>query len=123
MLLRLIAHTGTNALLLYIASQKIAGFSIAPGLENLFVVAAIFTALYLFVRPLAKLILGPLIVLTLGLGILLINAGMLILLDFLSVRITIEGIVPLSYATLLITALNVFVSIVLKPLLREKKSE
>jgi putative membrane protein len=77
---------------------------------NLAVLAAIFTTLNLFLRPLIKLLLSPLVFLTLGLFSLVINAGLLYLLDYLSESIIITGLLPLAYATLIVTVINAVVS-------------
>jgi uncharacterized membrane protein YvlD (DUF360 family) len=52
------------------------------------------------------LFLGPIIIITLGLGIIIINAIILYLLDYFLVQITISGLYPLIYATLIISVIN-----------------
>jgi putative membrane protein len=73
---------------------------------NLLIAAGIFTLINLYIRPLIKMILSPVVVLTLGLFTLVINAGMLYLLDILSENVTITSTESLIYGTLLITAVN-----------------
>lgn len=104
---RLIFSFFSNLVALLFAGAFIPGFEISANLINLLIAAAIFTLINLYIRPLVKLILSPIIILTLGLFILVINAGMLYLLDILSVNVTITGIEPLIYGTLLITAVNI----------------
>ena len=98
-----------NAFALLLAKNIVSGFVL---LDNFFViieVAAVFTAINLFLKPILKLILGPIIILTLGLGLIVVNAALLKLLDFLSKDLTIENIIALLYATLIISAVNVIV--------------
>ena len=73
---------------------------------NLAIAAIIFMLINTYLRPLVKMILSPLVFLTLGLFTLVINGGMLYLLDILSEGVTINGNEPLIYGTLLITGVN-----------------
>lgn len=95
-----------NALALWITSYFLPNFFLTPNLTDLLGVALIFTALNYLVRPIFKLMLMPFIILTLGLGLLAVNAFMLYLLDMLSKDITIQGILTLVYATLIVGVLN-----------------
>lgn len=108
---RLIFSYVVNALALLAAAEYIQGFTIAGGVPGLLSVALVFTAITVFIRPFFKFVLTPVIILTLGLGILVVNAGMLWLLDFFSAQITIETLEALLYATLLISAIHLFISI------------
>ena len=96
----------SNLIALILAGTFIAGFQISDNLTNLMIAAAVFMLLNTYLRPLIKMILSPLIILTLGLFTLVINAGMLYLLDILSENVTIGGREPLIYGTLLITGVN-----------------
>lgn len=95
-----------NFFALLIAGSVIPGFVISNNLVNLAIAAAIFMLINTYLRPLVKMILSPLVFLSLGLFTLVINAGMLHLLDILSDNVTIGGKEPLIYGTLLITAVN-----------------
>jgi len=70
------------------------------------VAAGVFTLINLFIRPLIKTVLSPLVFVTLGLFTLVINAGMLYLLDILNQSVTIGTTESLIYGTLLITGVN-----------------
>ncbi|MBI3046146.1 MAG: phage holin family protein [Candidatus Harrisonbacteria bacterium] len=96
----------SNFITLLIAGNFISGFEISDNLVNLAVAAAIFMLINTYLRPLIKMVLSPLVFLTLGLFTLVINAGMLYLLDILSENVTIRGIESLIYGTLLITGVN-----------------
>lgn len=95
-----------NALAFFALGSYVKGFSVATDIKDLLILSAIFTVLYFVLRPIVKLFLGPLIVLTLGLGLLVVNAVMLVLVDFLSPALTIGGVEPLIIATLAISVLN-----------------
>jgi putative membrane protein len=87
---RVLILIGINALALWVASELVSGITLAMGLWKILLVAAIFGLINAFVRPVAKLLSLPVIVLTLGLFILLINAAMLLLADWLTASLDIE---------------------------------
>jgi len=103
---RLIFFLFSNFIALLVAGTFINGFGIPNNLINLLIAAGIFTIINLYLRPIIKMLLSPVIILTLGLFTLVINAGMLYLLDILSESVNITGTEPLIYGTLLITAIN-----------------
>ncbi|MDP3947574.1 MAG: phage holin family protein [bacterium] len=115
---RVIFSFFSNAIALLLAAEYIAGFEIAGGLPGLLSVALVFTAITIFVRPFFRFVLTPLIILTLGLGIFVVNAGMLWLLDFFSEQVTIQGLGTLLFATLLISALHFIINISARALFR-----
>lgn len=103
-----------NLIALMAAAYFVPGFSITPKIENLLALAGALTIINLLIKPLLKLIFSPFIILSLGLFSLVINATMLKILDVLSVNITISGIQPLIYATLIITAVNLLLTFIAK---------
>ncbi len=100
----------SNSAALLAAGYFVKGFEISPGLPNFFIVASIFTLMNIFIRPILKLILSPIIILTFGLGIFLVNVLTLYLLDFFSANITITGLNSLLYSTLIITLINILIN-------------
>ncbi len=97
----------SNLLALFLAGTYIAGFAITSNFTDLLIVAGIFTLINWFIRPLIKMLLSPIVFLTMGLFTLVINAGMLKLLTILSTNVSIVGTESLIYATLLITGVNI----------------
>lgn len=95
-----------NAIALAAAAYFVSGFNIPTEPKSFLLATLIFTLIYAFVRPIIKLILTPVLIITLGLGIILVNAFMLYLLDFFSNDITINGLPPLFYATLIISLVH-----------------
>lgn len=106
----------SNLVALLAADYFVAGFEIAPGFANYLTAAAILTLINIFIKPLIKFILTPFIILTLGLGIILVNALTLYLLDFFSEQITITGISTLIYATLIVSIVNILINFSAKKL-------
>jgi len=103
-----------NGLGLYMAAKYVPGFNIPINLEGLIYVSLALTAINLFIRPVIKLVLSPLILLTLGLASVLVNLGMLYLLDYLLPSVTISGILPLLLATLVLGTINFVIHITTK---------
>lgn len=95
-----------NALAFFALGSYVEGIYVATDFKDLLLLSAIFTAVYFILRPIVKMFLGPLIVLTLGLGLIVVNAVVLVLVDFLSPALTIEGVESLLIATLAISVLN-----------------
>lgn len=105
---KLIFLLASNTLALLAADYFVEGFFIQPTWQSYLKVAAVFTILNLFLRPILKLVLSPLIFITLGLGVIIVNALILYGLDWLLNDITITGLYPLIYATLIIGVVNFF---------------
>lgn len=111
----------SNAIALWVAAHIVDGFWIQPSLATYLQVIIVFTLLNLFIRPILKLLLSPLILITLGLGIIIVNALMLYLLGWALSSIVIAGLVPLIYATLIIGAVNFLLHGSAKHLYRSQK--
>ena len=103
---RIVVAVLVNAIALYAAATYIAGFKLEGSAEQIIGMAVILTALNFFVKPILKLVLGPIIILTLGIGLILVNMLMLYILDFISKNLTIETIPALLYATILFGVIN-----------------
>ncbi len=109
LLARFILLVASNAIALFAADYFIEGVSF-PTTPLVFIeVIAIFTLLNFFLKPIIKAVLSPLIVLTLGVGIIVINALMLYILDWALDTVTIAGLYPLVYATLIIGVINTII--------------
>ena len=95
-----------NALAFFAIGSYVSGVYVATDIKDLLLLSAIFTVLYFILRPIVKMFLGPFIILTLGLGLLVVNAIMLILVDFLSPALKIDGVESLAIATIAISVIN-----------------
>lgn len=110
---RFLFTIAVNAVALWVASKLISGFTLEKGFWKILLVAAIFGLVNAVIRPVAKLLSLPLIILSLGLFTLIVNAVMLVLTDWLTASLDIEGFGSAVLAALVITlvswALNVLV--------------
>lgn len=95
-----------NSIALLAAATYIPGFKLDGDLKQIVGMALILTLLNFTIKPILKLVLGPIIVLTFGLGLILVNALVLYILDILSKNLTIETIPALIYATILVGFIN-----------------
>lgn len=104
--MRLIAKLLVIALAVWIIAAVVPGVHVHPGIANYLVIAVIFAAVNVLVRPVLKLLSFPLLVLTLGLFLIVINAAMLGLTAALTDRLSIDGVGPAFVASLLISAVT-----------------
>jgi len=106
-----IIHVFSNVVALLAATYFVAGFVFGGNFVDLFIAALVLTLINAVIRPILKLFLGPFIVLTFGLFVLVINAVMLYLLDIWSAPLTIEGYIALFWATLIVTIVNLVINL------------
>lgn len=106
---RFVFHVFSNTVGLFAASRLIAGFVFTGNFTELLIAAGVLALINMFLRPILKLIFGPLIVLTLGLFIIVVNALTLYILDLFITPLRITGYLPLLYASLLIGLINFLV--------------
>ncbi|MBI4095159.1 MAG: phage holin family protein [Candidatus Liptonbacteria bacterium] len=112
---RLVSTLFGNAAGILAAWYVIPGFNLEnPGILEIAVLAGALTVLNIFVKPVLKLLFGPLLLLTLGLGIIVINAFLLFLLDTWSENLTIEGVLPFAFGALVISAANILIHLFVK---------
>jgi putative membrane protein len=111
LILKIILFIFVNALAIILAAKLVEGFNFEGNLTDLTIAAAIITLFNVFIRPVLKIILAPLIILTFGILAFAINAGILYLLDKFSPSITINGLSPLILATIIISFVNILVNL------------
>jgi putative membrane protein len=105
--LHLIVHILANAVGLWVAAAYVPGFRLTGTAADILTLGAILWLLNTFLKPILTFFLGPLIILTLGLLTIAINAGMLFVLDIYSPNLSIDGTVALLLATLVIAVFNI----------------
>lgn len=103
-----------NSLALYVASLFVQGFSIHGGIKEYLLAGVILGLLNLVVRPVLKLISMPIIIITLGIFSLVINALMLWLVHYAFDFVVIADLYALAWATIIITIVNTGISSVAK---------
>lgn len=121
-LFRIIIIIAGNALGLWLAYLYVPGFVVTTDLLKLVLIALILALLNAILKPILTLIFGPIIVLTLGLGIIVVNAAILLILQFLGNNLdilrgslSIQSIPALIYATLILSAINFVIHLATKP--------
>jgi putative membrane protein len=110
-----------NTLALYVAVQVVPGVEYHGGAMGLVIVAAIFGLVNALLRPLLTLLTCPLVLVTLGLFLFVINALMILFTGWVSSRFdlgfSVAGFWPAFWAGLLIS----LVSLVLSVMVGEKE--
>ncbi len=95
-----------NVILFLVAREIIPGFLLSGTWTDWLVLGVILAILNFILKPILHFFLAPVIILTLGLGLILINMLLLYLLDILSRNLTIQGIAALFFAALLFGIFN-----------------
>lgn len=103
---RIIIAVAINLVAVWAAATWIPGVSVSSGFTAILKVGLILTLLNFILKPVLKMFLGPIIVLTLGLGLIVVNAIVLYALDKLSTDFSIVGVPALFYAAVLIGLIN-----------------
>lgn len=114
---RLIIRLIINAVAIWAAASLENGITFQGDLLNMIVVALIFGLVNAFIKPVLRFFAFPLLILTLGLLTLVINALMLMLTAAVSSSLTVDGF----WAALLGSVVISVVSFVLSILLDDKK--
>lgn len=99
-----------NTAALFVAQYFVHGFSVQGGWKEYFMAGSVLGLLNLIVKPILKTVSFPLIILTLGLFTLVINAALVWGLDWLFSFITISSWQALAWGTLIVTVMNFFIS-------------
>jgi putative membrane protein len=111
-----------NAFALWLASQWVTGFTI-DGAWSLIAMAVIFGLVNAFIKPFVMLLGCPLIIITLGLFTLLINAGLLAFSawigDVIGLNVEVDGFWAAFLGALLISFVSVVLSLALNPIRRK----
>jgi putative membrane protein len=117
---QIILVVGGNALALWLANQYVPGFALNGNWVAIVLVALILAFLNFLLKPILTLVFGPIIILTLGLGLIIVNALILYLLpivadhiDFLHGSIIIQNIPALFFATLIVSVINFIIHLAL----------
>lgn len=107
---RIIITLTANVMAVLMAAYFVSDFQVAATIQGVMPIVLALSLVNLFLRPIIKVILSPLILISFGLFTILINAGILYTIDILSDSITINGLVALLYATLIISATNMIIN-------------
>lgn len=99
-----------NSLALYAANSFVSGFVINGGVKEFLLAGILLGILNFSVKPVLKVVSMPLIVLTLGLWTIVINALMLWTVDYVFDFILIRDLTSLVWAVIVISIVNLFIS-------------
>lgn len=98
-----------NSIGLYLVNIYVGGFVVDLSLEGFLTSALTLSVINFFIEPVLKIILAPVIFLTFGLASFALNAAGLYALDYLLPAVTISGLLPLLYATIIFGVVNTLV--------------
>jgi putative membrane protein len=119
-IIRVLTAVAANAFALWLANKYIPGIAVTANIGNLLFLALILALLNFVLKPILDLIFGPLIVITLGIGLLVVNGIIVWLLpiiashlDILQGSITIQTTVALVWTTLIVTFVNFVIHLAL----------
>jgi len=106
--MRFIVQILINTLAIFLADYLIPGFIFSGDLITLFIAGLLLGLINFFVKPVVKLISAPLIILTLGFFIIIINIALLWLLEYFVPELTISGFWSYFWGVMIISLVNMF---------------
>lgn len=104
--MRLIAKLLVIAGAVWIVAATVPGVVVQEGIESYLLIAVIFAVINVLVKPVLKLLSFPLLLLTLGLFLIVINAALFGLTALLTSRLDVEGVGPAFLAAIIISAVT-----------------
>lgn len=106
----IILHILGNSVAIYFASRLIEGVTFKGDVFDLLIAGIVIGLLNFFIKPILKIISAPLILLTLGLFIFIINIFILWLAQYLLSSLDIQGFWAYFWTLILITFINLLLS-------------
>ncbi len=113
-LVKLLLHVVSNALAIFVAAKLLSGITFDVTVMNLLKAGALLGIANAIVRPILKLFSLPLIILTLGLFVVIINAIVLWLVSAAFDFFTIDGFIAAILGVLIISVVNYIISFFIK---------
>ncbi|MFN2224240.1 MAG: phage holin family protein [Chloroflexota bacterium] len=109
-MMKLIIRLLINAVALWVAAQIVSGITLSDSLAQVLIVALVFGIINALIKPIVKVLSFPLIIVTLGLFTLVINAFLLLLTDWLSIGLQIDGFWPAVLGAIIVSVVSWFLS-------------
>ena len=109
--LKLLLTIVSGILGVWIADKFVAGVDFSGDLKTLLLGGLVLGLANFFIKPVLKIITIPIRLMTLGLFGLLINVGMVLGVDIFFPELTIKGITPLLWTTLIVWGLGVLLAL------------
>lgn len=103
---KFIAQIFVNAVAIFLADYLIPGFDFSGDILTLFIAGLILGLINVILRPILRFISAPFILLSLGLFLIIINIGLLWLLEYLVDELTITGIWSYVWGVMIISVVN-----------------
>lgn len=110
---QLIIRLVINAIALIAAAYIVPGMGITHDFVGLTIVAVIFGVVNAFIKPIVKILSCPLTILTLGLFTLVINALMLMLTEWLTSGLSVDGFIPALLGGIVVSIVSTLLSMFL----------
>ena len=107
-MIRFIVQILVNALAIFLADYLVSGIVFQGDILTLIIAGLLLGLINFIIRPILKLISAPLIILSLGLFTIVINMGLLWLLENFIPELTITGIWSYFWGVLIISVINMF---------------
>ena len=104
--MRLIIRILINAAALWVAAQIVDGIDLSGNIWGILLVALIFGVINAIIKPIVKLFSLPMLILTLGLFALVINAAMLAITAALTDNLSVDGFIPALLGALVISVVS-----------------
>jgi putative membrane protein len=104
--MRLLARFLVVAAAVWIVATIVPGVVVQEGLTSYLLIALLFALVNVLVKPVLKLLAFPLLLLTLGLFLVVINAALFGLTALLTERLSVDGVGPAVIAALVISAVT-----------------
>lgn len=111
--MRIIVRLLFNIIALWVAYYIVPGFVVSAsgsGLKEFAIAGILLGLLNLIIRPFLKLISAPIILVTLGLFTLVINAVMVLAVDYILNFVTIQSLGALIWTTIIVSIINLMVA-------------
>lgn len=105
--MRFIAQILVNALAIFLADRFLPGFNIGGDILTLIIAGSVLGLINIFIRPILRLISAPLIIISFGFFIIIINIILLWLLEYLISDLTIIGFWNYFWGVLIISTVNI----------------
>ncbi|MGH3039910.1 MAG: phage holin family protein [Gaiellaceae bacterium] len=115
MWMRLLFAWLSNIVALFVAAWVVSGVDYGDDFWVLFIAALVFTTVNWLVRPFVILLALPALILTLGLGLVLVNTFMLYLTDWIVPSFETGSFWSTLLAAIIVSLVNLILSLVLKP--------
>ena len=113
-MIRLLVRWAINAIAIWVAIRVIPGIEHTGSGASLMFIALVFGLVNALVRPFLTLLTCPLIVLTLGIFVLVVNAMMLGLTAWLVPSLTIDGFWPALWGAMVISLVSGIITMLVK---------